>query len=94
MTNERINTVLAQLKEYNAMKKELEDVIAGLQAECKDYMVENNLYELFNDDNSIVARYSEVISNRFDSSAFKKSEWRELYAEFTKQIKSMRFTIN
>lgn len=92
--NERMNKVLAELKEYSRMKKELEDEITKLQDECKEYMTENELSELFNDDKSIVARYTEVISNRFDSTAFKKSEWAELYKEYTKQITSMRFTLD
>lgn len=94
MTVERINEVLAELKEYSRMKKELEVEIEKLQTECKEFMTEENLTELFNDDKSIVARYTEVISNRFDSTAFKKSEWAELYTEYTKKITSMRFTLN
>lgn len=57
-------------------------------------MTENQLSELFNDDNSIVARYSEVISTKFDTTAFKKSEWSELYQEYSKKVTSMRFTLN
>ena len=94
MKNERMNTVLAELKEYARLKKELEEEISKLQNECKEYIVENDLEELFNDDNTIVARYTEVISNRFDSTSFKKSEWSELYKEYTKQVTSMRFTLN
>lgn len=62
--------------------------------ECKLYMTEHELSELFNNDNSIVARYSEVISTKFDTTAFKKSEWAELYQEYTKKVTSMRFTLN
>ena len=57
-------------------------------------MTENNIDELLNDDKSIVARYTEVITNRFDSTSFKKSECSELYKEYTKQVTSMRFTLN
>lgn len=57
-------------------------------------MTEHELSELFNNDNSIVARYSEVISTKFDTTAFKKSEWAELYQEYTKKVTSMRFTLN
>lgn len=35
MTNERINKVLAELKEYGQMKKELDSQIKALQDECK-----------------------------------------------------------
>lgn len=94
MTNERMNKVLAELKEYGQMKKELDNQIKALQDECKLYMTEHELSELFNDDNSIVARYSEVISTKFDTTAFKKSEWAELYQEYSKKVTSMRFTLN
>lgn len=93
MKNTRINEVLAELKQYNQMKKELDAEIKKLQDECKEYMTEHELSELFNDDKSIVARYTEVISNRFDTTAFKKSEWAELYTEYLKKITSMRFTL-
>ena len=93
MTNERLNAVLAELKEYDKMKKDLEAEISKLQDECKEYMMDNELYEVFNEDKSIVARYMEVISNRFDTTAFKKSEWSELYDMFTKKVTSMRFTL-
>lgn len=89
-----MNKVLAELKQYSEMKKELEAEISKLQDECKEYMTENELSELFNDDKTIVARYTEVISNRFDTTAFKKSEWSELYAEYSKKITSMRFTLD
>lgn len=93
MKNTRINEVLKELKQYNQMKKELDAEIKKLQDECKEYMTEHELSELFNDDKSIVARYTEVISNRFDTTAFKKSEWSELYNEYLKKITSMRFTL-
>lgn len=93
MNNTRINEVLTELKEYSKMKKELEAEITKLQDECKNYMTENQLTELFNDDKSIVARYNEVISNRFDTTDFKKSEWSELYQEYLKKVTSMRFTL-
>lgn len=94
MKKERMNEVLAELVEYERMKKELEEEISKLQTECKEYMAENELSELFNDDKTIVARMTEVISNRFDTTSFKKSEWAELYKMYTKQITSVRFTVN
>ena len=94
MKKERINQVLAELREYDRMKKELEEEISKLQTECKEYMAENEISELFNDDKTIVARMTEVISNRFDTTSFKKSEWSELYQMYTKQVTSVRFTVN
>lgn len=94
MTANEINETLKQLKEYTALKKDLEAEITHLQDECKKYMTENELSELFNDDKTIVARYTEVVSNRFDSTNFKKSGFGELYSQFLKKVTSMRFSLN
>lgn len=93
MTNARINEVLKELKEYADIQNQLKVEIEKLQTECKDYMTENNIDEVISDE-GIKATYREVISSRFDSTAFKKSEWSELYAEFSKKTSSMRFTLN
>ena len=94
MKNTNINEVLKELKEYDEMMKALKAEVEKLQTECKEYMTENNLTEVFNEDKTIVARNTEVISNRFDTTSFKKSEWAELYQEYTKKVTSMRFTLN
>ena len=39
-----------------------------------------------------IIRWTSVLSNRFDSTAFKK-EYAELYKEYTKQVASKRFSI-
>ena len=39
-----------------------------------------------------IIRWTSVLSNRFDSTAFKK-EHADLYKTFTKQVASKRFTI-
>ena len=94
MTTKRMNKVLAELKEYNQMKKQLDAQIKALQDECKEYMTEHELSELFNDDGSIVARYGSVVTKRFDTASFRHSEWAELYEEYCKMVTSMRFTLN
>lgn len=92
-TTTNINEVLKELKEYTDMAQALKVEIEKLQDECKEYMTDNELTEVFSDDKTIVARYTEVISNRFDTTAFKKSEWAELYSEYCKKITSMRFSL-
>lgn len=94
MTSRRMNKVLAELKQYNQMKKQLDAQIKMLQDECKEYMTEHELSELFNDDGSIVARYGSVVTKRFDTASFRHSEWAELYEEYCKMVTSMRFTLN
>ena len=94
MTQERINQMLKELKKYNEMKKELDNQIKALQDECKEYMTENQLSELFNENRSIVARLATVVTKRFDTASFRHSEWAELYEEYCKLVTSMRFTLN
>ena len=40
-----------------------------------------------------IVRYTSVLSNRFDSTAFKKV-MPEIYKAYTKQVSSRRFTIS
>ena len=94
MKNTNINEVLKELKEYDEMMKALKAEVEKLQDECKEYMTENNLTEVFNEDNTIVARYTEVISNRFDTKSFKKSERAEFYQQYTQNVTSLRFILN
>ena len=91
---DNITSTIKELKTYLQLKKELEAQIKSLEDQIKEYMITNNLQELMTDDLLTVCRYKEVISKRFDTTAFKKSEWAELYNEYCKESKSMRFTVN
>jgi predicted phage-related endonuclease len=53
-------------------------------------MLEENTEEL--SVGTYIIRWTSVLSNRFDSTAFKK-EHSDLYKHFTKQVASRRFTI-
>lgn len=91
---DNINVAIKELKTYLSLKKELDAQIKVIEDQIKEYMTENNLQELLTDDLLTVCRYKEVISKRFDTTAFKKSEWAELYNDFCKESKTMRFTVN
>ena len=89
-----INDSIKELKTYLSLKKELEAQIKALEDQIKEYMSNAGIDEIITDDLLTVVRYKEVISNRFDSTAFRKSEWAELYDQYCKESKSMRFTVN
>lgn len=91
---DNMTSTIKELKTYLQLKKELEAQIKALEDQIKSYMTNNGLQELMTDDMMTVCRYKEVISKRFDTTAFKKSEWAELYDEFTTESSSMRFTVN
>lgn len=92
-TNKNINEVMAELKNYMDMKDELQAEIEALQDQVKSYMTEAGVDEVIGE-NGEKATWRNVVSNRFDSTAFKKSEWGELYKDFVKRNEYMRFTFN
>lgn len=92
-TNKNINEVMAELKNYMDMKDELQAEIEALQDQVKAYMTETGTDEVIGA-NGEKATWRSVVSNRFDSTAFKKSEWGELYKDFCKRTEFLRFTFN
>lgn len=90
---DNINKVIKELKTYVIMKKELEATIKELEEQVKNYMTESGLDQYITDDLQTVCRYTEIITNRFDTASFKKAE-ADLYNKYLKESKNMRFTIN
>ena len=85
-----INATMRELAEYTAMMNELESQIDALKDTIKEYMKEESVEELLGENGEHVV-WKKVLSNRFDSTAFKKSEWGELYKEFTKPSETRPF---
>lgn len=79
-----------ELKELKAMIDELSAEAATIEDEIKAEMTARNVNEMAVDVFKI--RYTTVNSTRFDSSAFKKAHG-DLYAQFSKQTTSRRFSI-
>ena len=78
--------------------KELESMIAELKAEMESYkdelkaeLTEREVEEL--EAGQYIVRYTDVLSNRLDSSRMKK-DLPELYKSYTKQVASKRFSIS
>lgn len=90
MANNNINATIRELAEYSRMAEELSAQIESLKDEIKAYMTEAEVDELLGENGEHVI-WKSVISNKFDSTAFKKSEWGELYKEFTKVTETKPF---
>lgn len=90
MDRNRINEVMKTIAEYARIAEEAQKVVDENKELLKAYMTENELAELIGDEHK--ATYKEVISNRFDSKAFKAAGHEDLYKAFTKPSASMRFT--
>lgn len=90
MSQNEIASKIEQLKEWEAILEEAQNEVEALRDCIKAQMLERDTEEL--QVGAYIIRWTSVLSNRFDSTAFKK-EHGELYKAFTKQIASKRFSI-
>ena len=90
MSANEMTKKVRELKELKAMIDELSAEAATIEDEIKAEMTARNVNEMAVDVFKI--RYTTVNSTRFDSASFKKSHG-DLYAQYTKQTTSHRFTI-
>ena len=87
--NEMLSKV-RELKELKAMADELAAEITAIEDAIKAEMLSQGVEEMQVD--VFKVRYKTVISNRFDSKAFKATH-ADLYSQYTKQTESRRFTV-
>ena len=78
------------LNRYEAMMDELKAEADKVRDSIKAEMEAREVEELIA--GQYIVRYTAVLSNRFDSTAFKKV-LPDLYKAYTKQVSSRRFTI-
>ena len=79
------------LNKYEAMMEEIRTEADRIRNTIKAEMEAREVEELIA--GQYIVRYTSVLSNRFDSTAFKKV-MPELYKAYTKQTASRRFTIS
>ena len=89
-TKEIINKIEA-LAEWETIIEEAKAEAEALRDSIKAEMLEQNTEEL--EAGAYIVRWTSVLSQRFDTTAFKKSHG-EMYKEFTKQVSSRRITIS
>ena len=90
MSSIEITAKIAELKELEALIEEAKAEAESIRDEIKAEMVNWDTEEL--EVGSHIIRYTSVLSNRFDSTGFKKA-MPETYKAFTKQTASRRFSI-
>ena len=90
MSRNELIKKIEQLKEWEAILEEAQAEADALRDCIKAQMIEEDTEELAV--GAYIIRWTSVLSNRFDSTAFKK-EHGELYKSFTKQVASKRFSI-
>ena len=79
------------LNKYEAMMEELKNEADTIRNSIKAEMEARDVEELIA--GQYIIRWTSVLSNRFDSTAFKKV-MPEIYKAYTKQISSRRFSIS
>ena len=79
------------LNKYEAMVEEMKAQADTIRNEIKAEMESRELEEMIA--GQYIIRYTAVLSNRFDTTAFKKV-MPEIYKAYTKQISSRRCTIS
>lgn len=93
MNAKEMKEVIEQLKEYEAMASELSELIDGLKDSLKAELINRDCEELTVDNTNYIIRYTTILSNRFDSTSFKKV-MPDVYKAYTKQVTSRRFTVS
>lgn len=79
------------LNKYEAMMEEIKAEVDSIRNSIKAEMEAREVEELIA--GQYIVRYTSILSNRFDSTAFKKV-MPEIYKAYTKQVSSRRFTIS
>ena len=90
MSEKNIISVIESLKEWEALAAEATEMVESLKDQIKAEMTARNVEEL--EAGQYIARFTTVLSNRFDSTAFKKV-MPDIYKQYTKQVTSRRFSV-
>ena len=91
MSKIELLTKIELLNRYEAMMEEIKGEADKIRNSIKAEMEAREVEELIA--GQYIIRWTSVLSNRFDSTAFKKV-MPELYKAYTKQTASRRFTIS
>ena len=91
MSTIEIISKIEALKEWEQLAAEAAAEIESIKDEIKRHMDNMGVEEL--EAGTYIVRYSTVLSNRFDSTAFKKV-MPDVYKAYTKQTTSRRFTVS
>ena len=90
MSTIEITSKIEALKELEALIEEAKTEAETLRDEIKAEMLNRNTEEM--EAGQYIIRWTSVLSQRFDSTAFKKV-MPDVYKSFTKQTASRRFSI-
>lgn len=90
MSVNEIESKIAKMQEWEALAEEARAEAEALRDSIKAEMLARDTEEL--EAGQYIVRWTSVLSNRFDTTAFKKQH-NELYKAYTKQVASKRFSV-
>ncbi len=90
MSANELTSKVKELKELKMMAEELAAEITAIEDSIKAEMTARETDELITGEYKI--RWKKVVSNRFDTTAFKKTH-ADLYEQYTKTTETRRFTV-
>ena len=82
---------ISKMQEWEALAEEAKAEAEVLRDEIKAELTNRNVEEVAT--GKYIVRWTSVLSQRFDSTAFKRA-MPEVYRAFTKQVSSRRFSIS
>ena len=91
MSRNEIAAKIEALNEWEALMEEAKAEVEALRDSIKSELLERDTEELVA--GPYIVRWSEVLTQRLDTTAFKKA-MPDVYKAFTKQSASRRFTIS
>ena len=91
MSSTEISQKIEALQEWEKLAEEARAEADAIRDSIKAEMLARDVEEL--EAGAYIIRWTSVLSNRFDTTAFKKA-YGELYKAFTKQSTSRRFSIS
>lgn len=91
MSKSELVSKIEALNEWESLMEEAKANAESIRDEIKAEMLKQETEEL--SVGKYIVRWTSVLSNRFDSTAFKKV-MPDVYKAYTKQVSSKRFTIS
>lgn len=91
MSKNEMVAMIEAMNNYDELASKVKAKADALREQLKEEMVRQNVEELIA--GAYILRYTPIISNRFDSTTFKRL-YADLYKDFTKPVSSRRFSVS
>lgn len=91
MSKKEMVALIETMNNYDELAAKAKAKADAIREAIKEEMVRLDTEEL--NDGAYIVRFTNVISNRFDSTTFKRL-YADLYKDFTKPVSSRRFTVS